>query len=95
MLMPMLAPAPTRWASSSWCCGIARVPEASVSDPMEHPPQRLCFPFGGTAGEGRQRAYDGLVVVVLLRVQQSGCRRCSLGASTGRRCLTLKILKMG
>jgi hypothetical protein len=51
--------------------------------------------LGSRRAQGGQRIYDGLVVVVLLRVQQSGCRRCSLGASTGQRCLTLKILKMG
>jgi hypothetical protein len=66
-----------------------------LSDQMESPPQRLWFPIGTTAGQGRRRIFDGRAVIVFLRVQEGGCRRCSLGASTGRRCLTLKNLKMG
>lgn len=40
--------------SSIWCCDIARIPEAFLNMvQMESRPQRLCFPFGGTAGDGR------------------------------------------
>jgi hypothetical protein len=40
------------WASSIWCCDIARIPEAFLNIQMESLPQRLCFRFGSDCGRG-------------------------------------------
>jgi hypothetical protein len=74
----------------------ARIPEALESKTTWRARRSgFASTLGTLRPQGGRRTLDGLVVVVSLRVQEGGCRRSSLGASTGRRCLTLKILKMG
>ncbi|KAF1918978.1 hypothetical protein BDU57DRAFT_125282 [Ampelomyces quisqualis] len=71
---------------------MAQIPDAFLSRPHGERTAAALLPHWDPDKRGK---HDGLAGIVSLRVQAGGCRRSSLGASTGRRCFGLTALKMG